>query len=420
MSEQEHTSTATLLPNSGVAIFSRDPDTLDAARALEQDWRFARVEMAVQEGDTDTAIEVYKEKESPDLLIIQTDNIDESFTEGLDGLAANCDEDTAAIIIGPDNDVNLYRRLIEMGVSDYLVKPVATEDLAEIVVKTLIERLGQSGSKLLAVLGAKGGVGASTFAQGYAWEIANNLKQKVLLCDFSGAWSSLPVGVGYEPASTLSEAVRAAENNDEDSLKRVLHDISDKLSVLSVGSEAMLDEIVDHHQVEKLLNKLMVKYPVVVADLSGCPPKYKRIILSKAHHASLVSLATVSSLRLARTLYQEIKELRGGSSEDLSFITNMIGFAPDNELPKSDIKSALEIEPDGLVPYLPKLFVGSESEDAGLLENSQISKIMDELLLPIASKLLGVQSDEKSVSDTDNAKGSGIFDGFLGKIGTKK
>ena len=192
MSEAEANNLATsiLLPAAGVAVFSNDKATLDSAKGIGDDWRFARVHTTTHKGDVQSAIDMYTEAASPDLVMIQTDVIDEGFTNQLAELAGHCNEGTAAIVIGPDNDVNLYRKLIDMGVSDYLVRPLETEQIAEIVAKTLIEKLGVSGSRLIAFIGSKGGVGTSTLAQVAAWCTAENLDQKTLFMDAAGGWST--------------------------------------------------------------------------------------------------------------------------------------------------------------------------------------------------------------------------------------
>src|SRR5262249_39068953 len=152
--------------------YSRDRETLEAARNLINDWRFARVEIAVEEGDVDIAAAAYKEIASPDLVIVQTETIDEAFAKKLEELGAQCSEGTAAIVIGPVNDVYLYRRMIDMGISDYLVRPVKTDILADVIAKSLIERIGVTDSRLIAFVGAKGGVGTSALAQAAAWGVS--------------------------------------------------------------------------------------------------------------------------------------------------------------------------------------------------------------------------------------------------------
>ncbi len=176
MSEVENQTISILLPNSTVAVYSKDQSTLQAARDLENDWRFARVNVQDEEGDVENAIEAYNDIGSPDLLIIQTDTIDDSFTGRLEELASHCSEGTSAIVIGPDNDVNLYRKLIDMGVSDYMVRPVTAPDLAAVIAKALVEKIGVTGSRLIAVLGAKGGVGASMLSQILACSAADILE----------------------------------------------------------------------------------------------------------------------------------------------------------------------------------------------------------------------------------------------------
>jgi len=171
MSETEQDVTDILLPGAKIDVFTDDPETLETAQTMKNDWRFARVDVQAHKGDVSQAIETYKQKPSPDLMILQTEDIDESFTKKLAELSGYCDEGTAAVIIGPVNDVNLYRDLIDMGISDYLVRPVETERLAEVVARTLVDRLGVSSSRLIAFLGAKGGVGTSTLAQLSAWGV---------------------------------------------------------------------------------------------------------------------------------------------------------------------------------------------------------------------------------------------------------
>lgn len=81
MSESEHDVTDILLPSARVAVFSADAETLKSGETIQSDWRFARVEMKIREGGVDAAIEAYKHEASPDLMIIQTDDIDEAFTD---------------------------------------------------------------------------------------------------------------------------------------------------------------------------------------------------------------------------------------------------------------------------------------------------------------------------------------------------
>lgn len=402
-----------LLPSSTVAIFSRDKETLEASREVENDWRFARVNLQIEEGDVNTAIDAYQSIPSPDLIIIQTESIDDSLPESLSNLADHCDEGTSAIVVGPVNDVGLYRQLIDMGVSDYLVKPVETGFLADVIAKTLIDKLGVIGSRLVAFIGAKGGVGASALAQAAAWGVSDIMQQKAMFLDAAGGWSTAAVGMGFEPSTTLQEAVRAAENKDADSLDRMMYTPSEKLSILASGGEVMLEPTITPDQVEMLLDVLMTKYPIVIADLSHTSAELEKAIIARANHIITVSTPTLPSLRLARSLIQEIKETRGGDIENMDLIVNMQGLASGNEVSKKDIEEAMGLEVSATIAFEPKVFLSVESEGRKLSDHKDGDQILKNILLPILQKSLDF---EGSGDNAQNDSSGGLLDGLLGKL----
>ncbi len=414
MSESDNQATSILLPSSKLAVYSKDPTTLEAAQGLEDDWRFARVRIAGEEGGVESAIQVYHEISSPDLIVIQTDTIDEGFTEKLGELAGHCDEGTSAIIIGPDNDVNLYRKLIDMGVSDYMVRPVSTEDLAEVVAKALIEKIGVTGSRLIALTGAKGGVGTTIIAEALACGVSDILGQKAMLLDTSGGWSTLGVGLGFEPSTTLDEAVRAAENNDEDSIKRMLHNVDERLQVLATGGDVMLEDTVTPEQFEALIDMLMVKCPTVIVDVSHSPAALQRCVITRANQIMVVSTPTLPALRLARSLIQEVRQVRGGDHGEVSLIINMQGQAASSEVSKNDIEKAMELSVAAYLPFDSKVFLNNESESKKLTEDKAARDIIDKHLLPLVRKhLAAAESSEQPEED------GGFLDGILGKLKKK-
>ncbi len=404
--------TSILLPDAAIAVFSKDGNTLKTATSLKEDWRFARVVISAHEGDVETAIASFADKGSPDLIIIQTDTIDDSFSQRLGALAEHCDEGTSAIVIGPDNDVNLYRKLIDMGVSDYLVRPVEAPVLAEVIAKSLIDKLGVTGSRLIAVIGAKGGVGASVLAEALACGTSDILKRKTMLLDTAGGWSTLSVGMGFEPSTTLAEAVKAAENNDSDSLKRMIHIAGPNLSVLATGGDVMLEHSVTTPQLEELIDMIMARYPIVIADISQSPEDMQRTVISRASQIILVSTPTLPALRLARTLIHEIKDVRGGNDKDVSLLINMQGMGGKSEVSKADIEAAMERSVAAFLPFEPKMFLGNESESKKLTDDKEARVLIEETLLPILKMPMPNQGAAKKEE-------TGLLGGLLGKLSSK-
>lgn len=377
-----------LLPEADIAVFSQDPHTLETAKNLSKDWRFARVLIHTIEGNVETACTHFETAPSPDLIILQTENMDESLTEDLENLAEFCHEDTAAIIIGPVNDVTLYRKLIDMGVSDYLVKPVDEKVLGDVIAKTLIERLGVTDSRLIAFTGAKGGVGTTVLSEAAAHLTADILGQKTILLDLAGGRSTLGVGMGFDPATTLHETAKAALNHDEDNLVRMLHKSGEKLDVIAGGGDSALEPFISREHAESLIDFLMSKYPVVIADLSGTSPELAKAVLGRAHHIMLISTPQVPALRLTRALLQDLKDLRGGQTGSVDMIINMSKAAPAGEIPKKDIEEAVGLKVETEIPFLPKVFMQAESESKPAASIKEGAQIIEATLKPLLARII--------------------------------
>lgn len=415
MSEVEHQGTNILLPAARVAIFSNDADTVSSVQAFQDDWRFARVEVTVIEGGVDEAVATYQKGDpSPDLLIIQTDNIDDSFTGSLGDLSEYCNEGTAAIIIGPVNDVYLYRTLIEMGISDYLVRPIQPEVFTEVIAKSLIERLGVSDSRLITFMGAKGGVGTSILSQLASVLVSENLGQKTILMDASGGASSSSVGLAFDPSATMLEAYRAVNSGNEDTLNRMFHHVNDKLSVLATGADAMLDRSLSAEQYEEILDHLLVQYPVVIVDLSSADASVRKAVISRASQNVVVSMPTVTSLRFCRSLLGEISDIRGGNVESVSLVLNKRGMAKGHEIPDGDVEEVLEFKPSSVIDYLPSIFLQYESDIQKMLVDKDSASVIT-AFLPVLKK--GFSGSVGSGDDTN--KNSGLLGGFLNKLSAK-
>ena len=403
MVAQDTAGTDVLLPPATVEIFALNDRLCEAGAALSQDWRFARVAVAVERMAIESAISRYAEYTSPDLVIIETEDISDAFVTKLEQLAGNCSAGTEAIVVGPTNDVHVYRKLIDMGVRDYLVSPIPQDDLAAIMAKIILTKKGLSSSRLVAVLGSKGGVGATSVAQMLGWSISQVLKQKTLMLDAGGGWGSLGIGFGVEPTVTLAEGMRIAGGGSDDDLKRTMSNVRDNLFMTTMGGDSLLRDAADPEGFEQILNRVMATYPVVIVDLSGgTPAGVRERIVARAQDVVLVTEATLLSMRNARSILNELRAMKGGKVEGVDVVINKLGLSTAHEISKSDIKTALDVEPAAVIPFEPKIFLGCESGGKALGEEKTAEAIM-RFLLPVAEHAAACKEGGKG----DEKKGDG-------------
>lgn len=403
--------TSILLPASRVDFFALDDETAAHAQQLAGDWRFARVGVQVQRSGIEAAIAYYTQTASPELIIIETNDISDNFIAQLGQLAGVCAAGTDAVIIGPKNDVHLYRSLVEMGIKDYLVRPVSEADMMKVIARTLIEKRGLSGSRLITVIGSKGGVGTTAIAQVLGWNVAEALKQKTMLMDVAGSGGSIGIAYGLEPAASMTEAIRLGSSGSDDDVKRICQAATEHLSILVCGGEPLLMDSPDPDSVETLVNRLMQKYPVVIMDLSRTTSAVQKRMLARAAEVVVVTTPLLSALRNARTLMGELKTLKG-HTKDVVLVINMKGAAVSEEVPERDIKAALGMEPAVTIAYQPKIFVGSETMGKPVGQNKTAGGILD-ALLPIAMKGAGIEKKGAASGGKDSQ--SGFLKKILGK-----
>lgn len=158
----------------------------------------------------------------------------------------------------------------------------------------------------------------------------------------------------------------------------------------------------------------MSSYPVVIVDLSGAGAALKKSILTRSHEIMIVSTPTLASLRSARSLMTEVKKLQGGKGDHMDLIVNMAGIAPGKEVPKGDIKAALDHEPEAVIPFDAKVFIGSENEGRKISADKAGAEIAMKLM-PLLQKATGLRHETN-----EDAVQGGALGSLMSKLKAKK
>src|SRR4029077_10012731 len=123
----------------------------------------------IKSGGIAKAIELLGVERSPENIIVDISGTDMPASRVYD-LAQVCEPGVTVIAIGDRNDIGLYRDLVQAGVSEYIVKPATPQLLAKALspqaeATPISRKLG----KVVAFVGAHGGVGTTTLAINLAW-----------------------------------------------------------------------------------------------------------------------------------------------------------------------------------------------------------------------------------------------------------
>lgn len=377
-----------LLPPAQIHLFSNDEQTKNTFQELTEDWRFGRISMSVRGENLDEAITHYSRRKSPTLIIIQTETTDEAFQKKLEELSGVCGEETAAIVIGPVNDVQLYRHLTGMGISDYLVKPVSPTDMLAAIASSLQDIVGAVDSHLMAVYGIKGGVGATSVAAMMAHILSDSFHAKTLILDASGGASTLWTHFGFAPSGTLIEAARAIVDKDDDAFKRLIIKKGDYLHVMNCGAESIMDNPIAAQAFEMLLDKCLTLYPNVVLDLSRAPVQLTRMVMARANSIALVATPRVPDLSITKLMLKDLRELPGAAGRHPFIIINKSAMVKSTDISASDAAEALQTENVATLDWDAALFGETENSGEFIAERGGFVKYQS-TLIPIIEKITG-------------------------------
>src|SRR6266511_501999 len=167
-------------PKPSFAAFVSDDSIAAVKKAAEE---IGATQPRVVRGTVADATRRLADVPTPKQLVVEISGSADPLAD-MASLAEVCDEGTQVIALGDINDVELYRSLIASGVHDYLVKPVSAEAMAAALTRAGPGPQGEPAPKmgrLIAVVGARGGVGATTVATNLAWTLAHEHNMRVAL-----------------------------------------------------------------------------------------------------------------------------------------------------------------------------------------------------------------------------------------------
>jgi pilus assembly protein CpaE len=209
-------------PRVSVQAFCETVETAAAIQGASEDRRMAKAHMRIQMGGLTAAIEAYQSSPTPNVIILESDERGEEILDGLDQLANYCDAGTRVVVVGRMNDVMLYRELVRRGVSDYLIAPIDTLQVVRAVCGLFSAPDAKPVGRIVAVVGAKGGVGASTVAHNIAFSLARDQKLDAVVTDLDLAFGTAGLDFNQDPPQGIAEAVFSPDRIDPAFVDRLL------------------------------------------------------------------------------------------------------------------------------------------------------------------------------------------------------
>ena len=374
-------------PRVSVQAFCESVDTAAAIQAAAEDRRLGKAHLRVQMGGVTAAAEAYRTAPTPNVIILEAESRADSILNGLDELAEVCDAGSRVIVIGRVNDVVLYRELIRRGVSDYVIAPVGPIDVVRSICNLFSAPDAKPVGRIIAVVGAKGGIGASTVAHNIAWSIARDLNLDSVVADLDLAFGTAGLDYNQDPVQGIANAVLSQDRPDTALMERLLAKCSDHLSLLA--APATLDRVYDFgsEAFDSVLDSLRSTMPCIVLDVPHQWTGWTKRLLVGADDILVVAGPDLANLRNAKNLIDLLKASRPNDRRPF-YCLNQVGVPKRPEIKAADFAKALDDAPVSIIPFEPQLF-GTAANNGQMISEVAANHKVAEMFMHMAQLLTG-------------------------------
>lgn len=332
--------------------FICDDTALDTMRsvAIDMGWPPEKV----MKGGLRNAIQSLAITASPAILMVDLSESGDPLND-INALAEVCEPGTVVIAVGQVNDVRLYRDLIASGIQDYLLKPLAPAHVRDCLVQAQAifsaPRGGDAAPKrhiATAVVGTRGGVGASTLATSLAWLLSTEHKLPTALLDLDVHFGTGALTLDLEPGRGLTDAIDNPSRIDGLFIERAMIRANENLAILSAEAPINAPLITDGSAFMQLLDEFRHAFEATVVDLP------RNMLINFPHlltGMNVIVLATELTLAGARDGIRLLAWLRSNAPHaQILVVANKV--APGaGEISRADFETSIERKLAFVVPY---------------------------------------------------------------------
>lgn len=318
----------------------------------------------------------------PQIVIISLDSDQNKALLLIQQLSAELPE-LNILAVSARGDGQAILQALRSGAREFLTAPVVFEDLLKAFRRLLpksapgdIQMPGASpttvDSRVIAILGSRGGVGCTTLAVNIGACMAQEPTYSPALIDLDLALGDADVALDLMADYTLADVAMNIDRLDMTFLKRSLSKHASGLSLLPHPVQIEDNSIVKEENLQRVIGLLRASYTHLILDLSKAFTPTDVAALRMADTILLVAQLELSSLRnVVRMLLTLGNE--EGFEEKLKIVLNRVGSDCDISLKKAEETIGKPIY--WQIPNDPKTVMESRNQGVPLLSFAPKSKV---------------------------------------------
>ncbi|OWK28286.1 AAA family ATPase [Sphingomonas mucosissima] len=375
-----------------------DENTAETLRPIvsEMGWSAEKV----HKGGLRNAVQSLSVSASPQILFVDLAESGDPLND-INSLAEVCEPGTIVLASGQVNDVRLYRDLVSSGIQDYLLKPLSPDMLrdafnhAQLLLNApkVVETANEHPHCAVAVIGTRGGAGASTVATSLAWLMSDRERRSTALLDLDVHFGTGALALDLEPGRGLTDAIENPSRIDGLFIERAMVRASEKLAVLSAEAPITAPVMTDGGAYLQLQEEMRAAFECTVVDL----PRHMLVshpqLVTKVQTVVVVTELTLAAARDSIRLLSWLKT--NAPEAQVLVLANKVQPAVQLEISRKDFETSIERKIDHVVPFDQKLAAQAAKLGKPMVEAGKTSKTVA-AIGEIATHLCFITQEEGS------------------------
>ncbi len=397
------------------AAFLCDEAALEVLRpvVIEMGWQPEKC----NKGGLRNSVQSLSISASPNILMVDLSESGDPLND-INALAEVCEPGTVVIAVGQVNDVRLYRDLVASGIHDYLLKPLQPGQLRDALIQAQAvfsqprHADGAAAKRHIstAIVGTRGGVGASMLATSLSWLFSTDHKMPTALLDLDVHFGTGALSLDLEPGRGLTDAIENPSRIDGLFIERAMIRANDNLSILSAEAPINAPLMTDGTAFVQLEEEFRQAFEMTMIDLP------RNMLINVPHlmaDVNVVVLATEFTLASARDAIRLLSWLKVNAAHAQPIVVANKVQTGAQEISRADFEASIERKVNFAIPYDLKGATNAAKLGQTFAEANRTSKSAG-VIRDIANQILGVGDLDEGLAEVTKSKKS-----LLGKFDLK-
>jgi len=254
------------------------------------------------------------------------------------------------LVSGPQEDPHLLLRAMKQGIREFLSPDLNPEEVISAVARTVLDKSGSRSDRepgrIITVMGAKGGVGATFVATQLAASLQARGGRSVVM-DLNYPLGDVALHFDLHPQHTLADVAMQGQELDEVYLQNVLQRHASGVALLAAPKRVEEAELLTRERVDQALDLLRLDYDWVIVDASRSWNEPSAQALDRADQILLIGSLDVPTLNHVKQQLELFKRLGHSDSRTRAVVNR---YSKTDPVTERDFREFVGRDPDARIP----------------------------------------------------------------------